>query len=85
MQMWRPFLWASVSSALFALLSLIIASLVKTRERFMGIGQMITMPMLRFAVRLYRAGGRSGRDGVCGRAHVSAHGLLISPLNFAWF
>ncbi len=34
-----------IGSALFALLSLIIASLVKTRERFMGIGQMITMPI----------------------------------------
>ena len=34
-----------LGSALFALLSLIIASIVKTRERFMGIGQMITMPI----------------------------------------
>ena len=32
-------------SALFSTFSLIIASLVKTRERFMGIGQVLTMPI----------------------------------------
>lgn len=30
--------------ALFCTLSLIVACLVKTRERFMGIGQAVTMP-----------------------------------------
>jgi ABC-2 type transport system permease protein len=34
-----------VGAALFATFSLIIASLVKTRERFMGIGQVLTMPL----------------------------------------
>jgi len=34
-----------VGSALFSTLSLIIACIVKTRERFMGIGQVITMPI----------------------------------------
>ena len=34
-----------LGSVLFATLSLIIASLVKTRERFMGIGQLLTMPL----------------------------------------
>jgi len=34
-----------IGAAIFATLSLIIACLVKTRERFMGIGQMITMPL----------------------------------------
>jgi ABC-2 type transport system permease protein len=34
-----------LGAALFSTLSLIIACLVKTRERFMGIGQVITMPM----------------------------------------
>lgn len=34
-----------LGSALFATLSLIIACIVKTRERFMGIGQVITMPI----------------------------------------
>lgn len=34
-----------IGAALFSTLSLIIACLVKTRERFMGIGQMITMPL----------------------------------------
>jgi ABC-2 type transport system permease protein len=34
-----------VGAALFATFSLIIACLVKTRERFMGIGQVLTMPL----------------------------------------
>jgi len=34
-----------IGSALFSTLSLIIACIVKTRERFMGIGQVITMPI----------------------------------------
>lgn len=34
-----------LGSAIFASLSLIIACIVKTRERFMGIGQLLTMPM----------------------------------------
>jgi ABC-2 type transport system permease protein len=34
-----------ISAALFSTLSLIIACIVKTRERFMGIGQVITMPL----------------------------------------
>ncbi|TMK20893.1 MAG: multidrug ABC transporter permease [Actinobacteria bacterium] len=32
-------------AACFAILSLIVASLVRTRERFMGIGQLLTMPL----------------------------------------
>jgi ABC-2 type transport system permease protein len=35
----------ALGSGLFSTLSLIIASLVKTRERFMGIGQVLTMPI----------------------------------------
>jgi ABC-2 type transport system permease protein len=34
-----------LGSALFSTFSLIIATLVKTRERFMGIGQVLTMPL----------------------------------------
>jgi ABC-2 type transport system permease protein len=34
-----------LGAGIFATLSLIIACLVKTRERFMGIGQMVTMPL----------------------------------------
>ncbi len=34
-----------LASALFSTFSLIIASVVKTRERFMGIGQILTMPL----------------------------------------
>jgi ABC-2 type transport system permease protein len=36
---------AFTGAALFATFSLIIACLVKTRERFMGIGQVMTMPL----------------------------------------
>ncbi len=48
---WNPLALAGVlaavllGSACFSTLSLIIACLVKTRERFMGIGQLITMPL----------------------------------------
>ncbi len=34
-----------LGAAVFATLSLLIACLVKTRERFMGIGQLLTMPL----------------------------------------
>jgi ABC-2 type transport system permease protein len=34
-----------LGAAGFAMLSLIIACIVKTRERFMGIGQVLTMPL----------------------------------------
>lgn len=48
---WNPLALVGVlivvvlGAALFATLSLIIACLVKTRERFMGIGQLLTMPL----------------------------------------
>jgi ABC-2 type transport system permease protein len=48
---WNPLALAGVVAAVvvgaecFATLSLIIAALVKTRERFMGIGQVLTMPL----------------------------------------
>ncbi|TAL27610.1 MAG: multidrug ABC transporter permease [Alphaproteobacteria bacterium] len=38
-------LFIALGSALFSTLSLIIACIVKTRERFMGIGQVMTMPL----------------------------------------
>jgi ABC-2 type transport system permease protein len=34
-----------LGSAVFSTLSLVVACLVKTRERFMGIGQVVTMPL----------------------------------------
>jgi ABC-2 type transport system permease protein len=48
---WRPLplvgvlLAVLLGAALFSTLSLIIACLVKTRERFMGIGQILTIPL----------------------------------------
>ena len=38
-------LFIVLGSALFSTLSLIIACVVRTRERFMGIGQVLTMPI----------------------------------------
>ena len=49
--LWNPLtllgltLVAVLGAALFSTFSLIIACLVKTRERFMGIGQVMTMPL----------------------------------------
>jgi ABC-2 type transport system permease protein len=34
-----------LGSALFSTFSLIVACLVRTRERFMGVGQLLTMPL----------------------------------------
>ena len=42
-----------LGSALFSTFSLIIACLVKTRERFMGIGQVLTMPLFFASNALY--------------------------------
>jgi ABC-2 type transport system permease protein len=48
---WNPFALLGMSAAVilgatcFSTFSLIIACLVKTRERFMGIGQVLTMPL----------------------------------------
>jgi len=42
-----------IGAALFATFSLIIACLVKTRERFMGIGQLLTMPLFFASNALY--------------------------------
>jgi ABC-2 type transport system permease protein len=38
-------LFVALGSATFATFSLVVACVVKTRERFMGIGQVLTMPM----------------------------------------
>ena len=48
---WNPFKLLGVAAvvilgaSLFATFSLVVACLVKTRERFMGIGQILTMPL----------------------------------------
>ena len=42
-----------LGGALFSTFSLIIASLVKKRERFMGIGQVLTMPLFFASNALY--------------------------------
>ena len=42
-----------LGTAAFACLSMLLASLLKTRERFMGIGQMVTMPLFFASSALY--------------------------------
>jgi ABC-2 type transport system permease protein len=48
---WNPLAIAAVlvlvviGAALFSTFSLIVATIVRTRERFMGIGQVLTMPL----------------------------------------
>ncbi len=44
---------ATLGAVFFATLSMIIAALVKTRERFMGVGQLITMPLFFASNALY--------------------------------
>ncbi len=59
---WHPLALAGVlvvvvlGAALFATFSLIIACLVKTRERFMGIGQLLTMPLFFASNAIYPIG-----------------------------
>lgn len=45
-----------LGAALFATFSLIVACLVKTRERFMGIGQLLTMPLFFASNAIYPIG-----------------------------
>jgi ABC-2 type transport system permease protein len=45
-----------IGSGLFATVSLIIACVVKTRERFMGIGQVLTMPLFFASNAIYPIG-----------------------------
>ena len=45
----------TLAAALFSTLSLIIACVVKTRERFMGIGQVLTMPLFFASNAIYPA------------------------------
>lgn len=49
-------LLALLGSAIFATFSLVVACLVKTRERFMGIGQLLTMPLFFASNAIYPIG-----------------------------
>ena len=59
---WNPLALAGVvfavalGAALFATFSLIVACLVRTRERFMGIGQLLTMPLFFASNAIYPIG-----------------------------
>jgi len=46
-------LFVFLGSALFSTISLIVASIVKKRERFMGVGQVLTMPLFFASNALY--------------------------------
>ena len=63
---WRDRLHRTSGSALFSTFSLIVACIVRTRERFMGIGQALTMPIFFasnaiYPIRLMPRGSRSSR------------------------
>jgi ABC-2 type transport system permease protein len=62
-----------LGSALFSTFSLIIACIVKTRERFMGIGQLLTMPLFFASNAIYPL------DLMPGWLRVVAH---INPLTY---
>jgi ABC-2 type transport system permease protein len=62
-----------LGSGIFATFSLIIACIVKTRERFMGIGQLLTMPMFFASNAIYPL------DIMPGWLRVIAH---INPLTY---
>lgn len=49
-------LFVCVSSGLFSTFSLIVACIVRTRERFMGIGQVLTMPIFFASNAIYPIG-----------------------------
>lgn len=59
---WSPLAMAGVAvtviigAAVFSTFSLVIACIVKTRERFMGIGQVLTMPMFLASNAIYPIG-----------------------------
>jgi ABC-2 type transport system permease protein len=46
-------LLVALGAAIFATFSLVVACIVKTRERFMGIGQVLTMPMFFLSNAIY--------------------------------
>jgi len=78
---WHPLALAGVvavvvlGAALFATFSLIIACLVKTRERFMGIGQLLTMPLFFASNAIYPIGLMPGWLRVVSRVHPLSYAV----------
>jgi ABC-2 type transport system permease protein len=76
----RPFdillvaLFVCVGSALFSTFSLIVACIVRTRERFMGIGQVLTMPIFFASNAIYPIERMPG---------WLKHVALLNPLTYA--
>jgi ABC-2 type transport system permease protein len=58
-----------LGSALFSTFSLAVACLVKTRERFMGIGQVLTMPLFFASNAIYPIASMPGWVGAIARAN----------------
>jgi ABC-2 type transport system permease protein len=63
-----------LGAAIFSTFSLVVACLVKTRERFMGIGQILTMPLFFASNAIYPV------DIMPGWLRVIAHGNPLSYL-----
>lgn len=58
-----------LGSAVFSTFSLAVACLVKTRERFMGIGQVLTMPLFFASNAIYPIAGMPGWVGAIAKAN----------------
>jgi ABC-2 type transport system permease protein len=67
-----------LGSAVFSTFSLVIACIVKTRERFMGIGQLLTMPLFFASNALYPLEAMPGWLRVV--AHVNPLTYLVDAL-----
>lgn len=79
-----------LGSAFFSGFSMVIASLVKTRDRMMGIGQLVTMPLFFTSSALYPLDILPGWMQVAARANPMSYlvdglrGLLLQPVYTQW-
>jgi ABC-2 type transport system permease protein len=81
-----------LGSAFFSGLSMVIAAIVKTRDRMMGIGQLVTMPLFFASSALYPVSIRPGWLQLFAKANPMSYlvdglrGLLLDPsyANGSW-
>ena len=79
-----------LGSAFFSGFSMVIAALVKTRDRMMGIGQLVTMPLFFLSSALYPLAILPGWMQTAARANPMSYlvdglrGLLLEPAYTQW-
>lgn len=79
-----------LGSAFFSGFSMVIAALVKTRDRMMGIGQLVTMPLFFLSSALYPLAILPGWMQAAARANPMSYlvdglrGLLLEPAYTQW-